>query len=186
MRRLIRGTLIVGIASMMLVGCGSTNATTQSESGTTAGSVAGGSGVSDTVGEELINDLPQVERTQVEFGEMIDDVEIDLTVLSGTMVYAEVYNMMMNPDEYIGKTIKMDGLYSSNYWEETQCYYHFIVIEDATACCQSGLEIIWDESMSTPGLYDENTTSLTVTGTFEQYEELGEIYYCVRLNNGNI
>ena len=38
-----------------------------------------------------------------------DVVDVDLTRLSSTMVYSEVYNMMNAPGDYIGKTIKMTG-----------------------------------------------------------------------------
>ena len=38
-----------------------------------------------------------------------DGVDFDLTRLSSTMVYSEVYNMMNAPGDYIGKTIKMTG-----------------------------------------------------------------------------
>ena len=38
-----------------------------------------------------------------------DGVDVDLTRLSSTMVYSEVYNMMNAPGDYIGKTIKMTG-----------------------------------------------------------------------------
>lgn len=33
----------------------------------------------------------------------IDKVDVDLTVLSSTMVYAEVYDMVNTPDNYLGK-----------------------------------------------------------------------------------
>ena len=36
---------------------------------------------------------------------------VDLTRLSATMVYAEVFNMMVEPENYVGKTIKMNGLF---------------------------------------------------------------------------
>ena len=37
-------------------------------------------------------------------------VDVDLTVLSSTMVYSEVYNMLLfTPDSYLGKTVKMMG-----------------------------------------------------------------------------
>ena len=62
-------------------------------------------------------------------------VDLDLTVLSSTMVYSEVYNIMMSPDEYIGKTIRMDGQCLSAYYEPTDMTYYSIVIQDATACC---------------------------------------------------
>lgn len=36
-------------------------------------------------------------------------VDIDLTALSGIMVYSEVNSMISFPDNYIGKTVKMQG-----------------------------------------------------------------------------
>ena len=37
-------------------------------------------------------------------------VDVDLTVLSSTMVYSEVYNMLYNdPAHYLGKTVKARG-----------------------------------------------------------------------------
>ena len=36
-------------------------------------------------------------------------IDVDRTTLSSTMVYSEVYNMMSEPDGYLGKTVKMDG-----------------------------------------------------------------------------
>ena len=43
-------------------------------------------------------------------GEFVPDV--DLTTLSSTMVYSEVYNMMTAPSDYIGKNVKMKGNFS--------------------------------------------------------------------------
>ena len=37
------------------------------------------------------------------------EIDIDLSAMSGTMVYSEVYNMMVDPDSYEGKTIKAYG-----------------------------------------------------------------------------
>lgn len=42
-----------------------------------------------------------------------DGVDVDLTVLSSTMVYSEVYNMLYNdPAHYLGKTVKARGGFS--------------------------------------------------------------------------
>ena len=46
-----------------------------------------------------------------------EDIDVDLTVLSSTMVYSEVYNMMVSR-KIIGKTVKMKGPLISLY-EET-------------------------------------------------------------------
>ena len=44
--------------------------------------------------------------------------DIDLTRMSGTMVYAQVNQMVMSPKKYIGKHIKMKGIFSSYNYEE--------------------------------------------------------------------
>lgn len=39
----------------------------------------------------------------------VKSVDLDLTQLSSTVVYSEVYNMLITPDDYKGKIIKMKG-----------------------------------------------------------------------------
>ena len=107
---------------------------------------------------------------------------LDLTKLSGTLVYAEVYNIMSSPDDYIGRTIKMSGPYTANYYEPTQKYYHSVIIEDAAACCAQGLEFEWKGEHSYPGDYPENGAKVEVTGVFGSYEELGQTYYCLTVD----
>lgn len=102
---------------------------------------------------------------------------IDLTALSSTMVYAEVFSMLSNPDDYIGKTIKMNGPYYSSYYAETDMRYYFVIIEDATACCQQGLEFIWNGEHIYPDDYPKEGAKIEITGIFGQYEELG-LTYC--------
>ncbi len=105
-------------------------------------------------------------------------IDIDLTEQSSTIVYAEVYNMMVNPDDYLGKTIKIAGQYYSEYWDQTEKYYFYVVISDATACCQQGIEFIWDQGKHKyPDEYPEDNTIVEVTGVFGSYEELGDTYY---------
>lgn len=102
---------------------------------------------------------------------------IDLTALSSTMVYAEVNNMMTNPDNYMGKTIKMCGSYYTSYFDETDMYYHYVIIEDATACCAQGLEFIWNGDHVYPADYPDEQTQIEISGVFGSYDELGITYY---------
>ena len=37
------------------------------------------------------------------------EIDVDLTKLSSSMVYSEVYNMMNEPEPYEGKMVKMQG-----------------------------------------------------------------------------
>jgi translation initiation factor 1 (eIF-1/SUI1) len=125
----------------------------------------------------LREDSKQKELTEIEGS---SEVDVDLTSLSSTMVYAEVYNMMINPEEYIGKTIKISGQYYASWFEETEQYYHGVIISDATACCSEGLEFIWDDNTHTyPDEYPEDYTEVEIIGVFDSYEELGSTYYYI-------
>ena len=102
-----------------------------------------------------------------------DGIDVDLTVLSSSMVYAEVYNMMTVPDQYVGKIIKMQGIYDTMYDDSTDKQYYFCIIQDATACCAQGIEfVLQDESA-----YPDPQETVTVIGRFETYME-GENMYC--------
>lgn len=100
------------------------------------------------------------------------NVDVDLTVMNSDMVYATVYQMLMDPDSYIGKKIKIDGPYYSTLYEDTGVRYHFVIIEDATACCQQGMEFIWDDGSHVyPDDYPADETRVSVIGTFETYKD---------------
>ena len=107
-------------------------------------------------------------------------VDYDLTAMSSDMVYATVYQMMILPEDYEGKTFRMEGSFYATYYEPTQSYYYYCIIQDATACCVQGLEFVWgDGSHKYPDEYPEEYTDVVVEGTFETYREEGdENLYC--------
>ncbi len=111
------------------------------------------------------------------------NIDVDLTKLSSTMVYSEVYNIVNTPESYMGKTIKMKGLYNASYYEGTGNYYHYVLIKDATACCQQGLEFVWKGDHAYPADYPENGTEVEIVGVFGQYEELGVTYNYIETDN---
>ncbi len=104
-------------------------------------------------------------------------IDLDLTGMSGSMVYAVVYDMMTNPDDYMGQTIKASGPYTPVFYDETDKTYHFVVVEDATACCQQGLEFVWAGQHNYPEDYPASGTALAVTGIFTSYQERDQTYY---------
>ena len=97
------------------------------------------------------------------------------------MVYSEVYNMMCEPDKYIGKTIKMNGLFTVYHDKSTGNKYFSCIIQDATACCSQGIEFVWKGDHSYPDDYPEPGTEIVVTGTFDTYTE-DDIVYCQLLD----
>ena len=105
-----------------------------------------------------------------------NNLDVDLTKLSSTMVYSEVYNMMYTPDDYIGKTVKMKGQFAYYEDPETKAQYFACIIADATACCSQGLEFVLSGEHNYPDDYPELGSEITVTGTFELYEENGAQY----------
>ncbi|MBQ8161513.1 MAG: hypothetical protein IJ083_12325 [Clostridia bacterium] len=99
--------------------------------------------------------------------------DLDLSVLSGTVVYSQVYNLMYEPESYLGKVIKISGLYSSFEDAERGVVYHACIIPDATACCTQGIEFVWAGDHVWPDEYKEDGTGVVVTGTLAMYEEDG-------------
>ena len=104
------------------------------------------------------------------------DINVDLTVLSSTLVYAEVYHMVTAPQDYIGKTVKMQGTFAYYYDKEIDCYYSACIIQDATACCSQGIEFVLTDEFSFPDDYPEPGTDICVIGEFSTYVEHGTEY----------
>ncbi|WP_455493524.1 hypothetical protein [Eubacterium sp.] len=105
-------------------------------------------------------------------------VDLDLTELSRTVVYSEVYNMLITPDDYKGKIIKMKGQFNQYTDEEKGKIYNSVIIPDAAACCQQGLE--FELSDKTNPNFEQNT-EITVVGTFDTYSD-GKYLYCYLKN----
>lgn len=111
------------------------------------------------------------------------EVDIDLTELSSTMVYSEVYNMILSPENYIGKMIKMHGQFAvsqavdaSGNADPDKTYFACL-IADATACCAQGIEFVPEGDRLYPDDYPEPGSEVTVIGNFQPYEENGMTWY---------
>lgn len=110
--------------------------------------------------------------------------DIDLTTLSSIMVYSEVFNMSVSPEEYIGKTIRMAGIFTTNQDPETEQLSCAVLVQDATACCAQGFEIIMPEDAVYPQDYPDFGSEVTVVGELQadrSLEEYGMIF--LRLEN---
>ena len=115
------------------------------------------------------------------------EADVDLTKLSSTMIYSEVYNMMSDPESYVGKTVRAWGKFAlfqgtdeSGVVIPEQIYYACL-ISDATACCQQGLEFILGGDAKYPEDYPNKGSSIVVYGEFQTYME-GDTMYCHLVN----
>ena len=98
---------------------------------------------------------------------------MDLSAMSTTMAMAQLTAMQCEPESYLGQTIKMRGTFAVGYGEARNYYY--CLIADATACCQQGLEFLWD-GHAFPDDYPEPGTEIIIEGVFDTYLEDGYEY----------
>lgn len=106
-------------------------------------------------------------------------IDVDLNNLNANVVYSQVFLMMTEPDKFIGKRIRMSGQFNVYAAQEGNTSgvteYYAIIIADAQACCQQGIEFVWPGHTYPEG-FPEVKSNASVTGIFEVYEENGKKY----------
>ena len=106
-------------------------------------------------------------------------IDVDLNNLNANVVYSQVFLMMTEPDKFIGKRIRMSGQFNVYTAQEGNpsgvTEYYAIIIADAQACCQQGIEFVWP-GHTYPQDFPEVKSNASVTGIFEVYEENGKKY----------
>ena len=111
----------------------------------------------------------------------VNGYDVDLTELNSQMVYAQVYDMVSNPDNYMGQKIRVKGPFSYFKDDQTGNEYFAVLISDATACCSQGIEFVLDGDHKYPDDYPALNSEITVSGTFNYYKE-GVNLYCQLLD----
>ena len=101
-------------------------------------------------------------------------MDYDLTVMDRDLVPAFMYQMYENPEEYEGKTVRVNGLYYVGYQKERGEYHHYCYVQDTMGCCGQSMEFIWgDGSHRYPDEYPAVNERITVQGIFEAYRRDG-------------
>lgn len=171
----VMGLVLMFMLVLALFGCGKDAADTASGASKQTGEDEKASEAADNAADEKAG-LP-------DSSEAAASVDLDLTNLSSTVVYSEVYNMMTAPEDYIGKKVRMKGQFTTFQGTDESGQpipgqiYFACVIADATACCQQGLEFVLTGDHAYPEDYPELGTEITVVGEFQTYYE-GEYLYC--------
>ncbi len=136
-----------------------------------------GTGETEDVSSALPTATPQtdVQEESTEQDEEVntdpdgDGIDVDLTILSSTMVFAEVYNIVMNPSDYVGQIVKMTGTLNIYRDETTDSTVCAVIIMDATECCEQGIMFVFDSSYTYPDDYPEAGSIVTVIGEFDVF-----------------
>ena len=101
-------------------------------------------------------------------------IDFDLSEMNSDLVYASVFQMMIDPDTFANKVIKMRGnfvTYPSSSVTGGKTYA--VIISDALACCKQGIEFHYDFAGKEP----KDGDIVTVTGTYTCDVLPGEIFY---------
>ena len=97
-------------------------------------------------------------------------IDIDMTKMSVTMIYSQIFNMLIMPEEYENKTIKVSGAFEVYPNEEGEIDCFTLTVMDATACCKEGLDFIWLGDHSYPADYPKQGDEITITGKYKTFE----------------
>lgn len=119
---------------------------------------------------DIPSSFEQTEASESNSAEQ-QSVDIDLTGFSANMLYAEICNMGMSPDDYKGKIIKMTGTFAcfpkavddrGNPISDEKIFV--CLISDAMACCQTGVEFIPEKDSPFWKEYPVDGSKITITG----------------------
>lgn len=157
---------IPAAAALLLTGCGSTSSSSDTN-------------ISDYYATMTVDDTSAYASATMP-DTSSEDIDIDLTKLDSNMIYAQVYDMVYNGDNYLGKKVKVKGPFS--YFKEDDGREFFaVIISDATACCSQGIEFVLAGDHKYPADYPQIGTDITVVGEFNYYKE-DYATYCQLLN----
>ena len=135
--------------------------------------------------DDNINPLAKFVGNQGNFPPPAFSVDIDFTAFNGPDFDEEFSNLtVMNPDGYLGKTIRLIGPYTGQYVDHAGRYYHYVLIDDAIGCCLRYVEIGLSEDI-TPDRFPENFSIVDVAGEFNTYydEEIDWDFHYLKVDS---
>ncbi|MCR1900154.1 hypothetical protein NSA47_14395 [Irregularibacter muris] len=109
-----------------------------------------------------------------------DNKSSEVIEIKEKMFIAQTNDIYLNGEDYLGKTIKYEGIFDLFTWEETGETYYY-VIRYGPGCCgtdgDAGFEVTWD------GEYPNQNDWVEAVGILETYEESGHQYLRLRLSS---
>ena len=111
------------------------------------------------------------------------DPDLDLTKMSATMIYSTIFDMLIMPEDYIEKNIKVKGWFETYTDPNTSEMYYAVIVPDATACCQQGLEFVWPGEHTYPQDFPTPGEDVTITGLYKLIENDGVTYTYLEANS---
>ena len=106
-------------------------------------------------------------------GDSYEAVEIDLTQMSKTAAYVKAHTMVESPNDYEGKSVRIQGVFGAYVDPATQNIYYACLLTDEDACCNIPIEFVAEDLSNLP----KQGEQITVSGVFGTYTE-EEKQYC--------
>ncbi len=104
--------------------------------------------------------------------------------LTENMYVTYINEIYTNYEDYIGRTIKLEGMFTSEYYEPSDTTYEY-VYRVGPGCCGNdgsmcGFEFTWDGDMPSDNDWIE------VTGVLDKYDLEGQTYLTLRAQSVNV
>jgi uncharacterized membrane protein YcgQ (UPF0703/DUF1980 family) len=110
------------------------------------------------------------------------------------MFITQIDDIILNQKSYLGRTIRLEGLFRRNHWNDKDYYF---VIRTTPGCCgddgQAGFEISWNPDHDASGndidqrqKFPEINEWVQVTGELKSYDFHGLDYLFLVLSELNV
>ena len=105
-------------------------------------------------------------------------IDYDLSNYNFTMISSFFFQMLIEPETYENKTFKIKGKFQSFENEEDPAAlpYFSVIMNDATMCCQEGIDFIWEGNHNWPADYPQQDQVITIVGKYIVTETDGFTY----------
>ncbi|MDR2494963.1 MAG: hypothetical protein LBD24_07055 [Spirochaetaceae bacterium] len=181
MKRMAVQSLILTVGFLFLAGCGRERGkiTDTREGGAKTITLAGYTGLN-------IADTPQAasESTRQVVADARYDTNKGVVVeIKEKLFIAQTNDVYENPDDYLGKTLKLEGIfqyYRPMTGDEPYCF----VMRYGPGCCGNdgsvAFEVLWENGQ---GQYPQEGEWVEAVGVLKRYEEDGYPYICISLSS---
>lgn len=117
------------------------------------------------------------------------DSDNTIVEIGEKMFIAQTNDVYLNAEDYLGKTIKLEGLFKKEQYDGTDAAYCF-VLRYGPGCCgndgNAGFEVAWDDSYTLKPSYPNTDDWVEATGELKYYEEDGYPYLYIALSSLNV
>jgi uncharacterized membrane protein YcgQ (UPF0703/DUF1980 family) len=174
-------TLMVSVISIFLIaGCGDI-----------AGRVAERKIITQTVPENEFIETPLIEKQMIETPFIETKIERGadekIIEIKEKLFIAQTNDVYLNAEDYLGKTIKLQGLFKKAQYETREAPYCF-VLRYGPGCCgydgNAGFEVAWLRQGGGAGHeYPEEDDWVEAVGSLKSYTEDGYPYLYIELES---